>query len=161
MTLLIGEDIELLNNGKVKFRQGKFKPRNQHKYVGDIDNIIFRSSWELRAFRFCDNNPNVLGWSSEEHAIPYLKPGKFGPKRANYYPDLYVEIVDREQKMRKMLIEIKPLKQTKPSKSRKWDNKLRENYAYTVNKLKWAAATEWCAVRGFEFHLMTENSLFK
>lgn len=37
---------------KGKYYQGKYKPKNPEKYVGDINNIIFRSSWERNFFFF-------------------------------------------------------------------------------------------------------------
>jgi hypothetical protein len=32
---------------------------------------------------------------------------------------------------------------------------------YLTNESKWAAARDWCARNGFQFHLMTEDHLFK
>ena len=49
-----------------KFHQGKYAPRNPEKYVGDVNNIIYRSGWEKRLLIMFDTNPNVLKYSSEE-----------------------------------------------------------------------------------------------
>ena len=50
---------------------GRYQVRNPKKYLGDPTKVVYRSSWELRAFQWCDSNPSVKGWSSEEVVIPY------------------------------------------------------------------------------------------
>ena len=50
---------------------GKYKP-NVNKYRGDPSKVIYRSHWEKLCFMWCDNNPNVKHWSSEETVVPYL-----------------------------------------------------------------------------------------
>lgn len=156
------------NNQSKQF--GAKKPiytlRNPHKYMGDADNVIFRSSWERSAFIMCDNNPHILLWGSEEIIIPYLKPvfgvtGQATTKMANYYPDLYVEYVNKAGIVVKELIEIKPKKQTKASRAKKYSTNFFENVAYAVNMAKWAAAKKWCEVRGVKFVILTEDELFK
>ena len=51
-----------------------WKPKNSEKYEGDYNNIIVRSSWEVRFLNWCDNNTHILSYSSEEIVIPYLSP---------------------------------------------------------------------------------------
>ena len=51
---------------------GKFKPKNITKYKGDYTKITYRSGWELRCFKWCDDSPMVKYWSSEEVVIPYM-----------------------------------------------------------------------------------------
>lgn len=149
------------------WHMNKFVPANPEKYIGpDIDKIIFRSSWEKRFFSFLDNNPYILAWASEPEGISYMKPipdekGGVKLKPAKYYPDIYVEYVTEDKKFKKELIEIKPLKQTKPSKSRNPVTKLQENYVHAVNTAKWEAARKWCEDRDIEFKILTEKSLFK
>ena len=58
----------------MKYLQGKYKVRNEAKYNGDASNVIYRSSWELKFLVWCDNNPNVVSFSSEEIIIPYKSP---------------------------------------------------------------------------------------
>lgn len=145
--------------------KSKFIPRNTHKYLGDIDNIIFRSSWELRAFEFLDNNKNVIGWVSEEIQIPYNKPiissnGGMTYKPAIYYPDLYVEYIDKSGNLIKEVIEIKPKKQTRSSRARNYSTKFVEDFTYIINCAKFEAADNWCKQRGIKFSILTENSLF-
>lgn len=142
--------------------KGKFKPKNPNKYIGDLENIVFRSSWELEAFRFCDNNPNILKWSSEEIKIPYILPTIDGQlKKLNYFPDLYMELVDRAGQKHRQIVEIKPKRQTKASRSRNSRVKLAEDAQYHKNVMKWQAAEEWCKQRGIRFRILHEDDQFK
>lgn len=144
------------------FRTGYFHPTNPQKYMGDATKIVYRSSWELRAFRFFDNNLKVLKWSSEELVIPYVSP--LDGKVHRYFPDCFVEYINSEGEVVQEVIEIKPHKQTKaPTKSRGKRTKtvIFEQATYEVNKAKWEAAIQWCETRGLKFRIVTENSLFK
>lgn len=145
------------------YSQGWFTPDNAGKYLGDVKNIVFRSSWELHVFEFCDDNKHILKWSSEEIAIPYKKPTfkKVPFKPAKYYPDLYVEYVSTGGAIIRQMIEIKPNKQTKPSRARKTKNRLYENAVYIINQSKWEAARQWCRARNIRFTIMSENDIFK
>ena len=69
--------------------KGKFKPSNPKKYVGNPANIIYRSSWEKKFMFYCDTNPDILQWASEEMAIPYYNP--IDKKVHKYYPDFIVK----------------------------------------------------------------------
>jgi hypothetical protein len=143
------------------WQQDFYQIKNPSKYLGDVSNIFYRSSWERKAFEFCDNNPNVLHWASEEIVIPYNKPTSNGGIRvAKYYPDLYIEYKNKSGKLCKEVIEIKPKKQLKPSRSKNPKNKMFENRAYFINQLKWEAATNWCDSRGIKFRILTENEQF-
>ena len=51
--------------------KGRFKPKHYKKYKGDPTKVIYRSMWELRFMKYCDKNPSILEWSSEEIIIPY------------------------------------------------------------------------------------------
>lgn len=139
----------------------RFRPKHPEKYMGDADNIIIRSSWELRAFQFCDNNPNVLKWGSEEIVIPYMKPFPGGYKPARYFPDLYVEYVDREGNLIKELIEVKPEKFTRASRARNSATKAFENMQYIVNMAKFTAANNWCQQNNVKFSVLSEKSIFR
>jgi len=139
----------------------RFYPANPEKYMGDYENIIIRSSWELRVFQFCDRNPNVLKWGSEEIVIPYMKPFPGGMKPARYYPDLYVEYMNREGTIIKELIEVKPEKFTKASRSRNNATKAFENIQYVVNMAKFTAASNWCERNGIKFSVLSEKSIFR
>ena len=51
--------------------KGKYKPKYRSKYKGDPTKIIYRSLWERRFMVYCDENPNIIKWASEEVIIPY------------------------------------------------------------------------------------------
>ena len=90
--------------------QGRFKPKNPSKYMGDPTNIIYRSGWELKLMSFLDVQDNVIRWSSEEVVIPYRSP--IDGKRHRYFPDFYVEQINTNNKIDKILIEVKPITMT-------------------------------------------------
>jgi len=141
-----------------RYKQGVFTPENPKKYVGNIKNIVYRSRWEFEFMKYLDKHPEVLKWSSEEVAIPYLYPiKKLGKRRTirKYYPDFLIETVNG-----KYLIEIKPLKETKPPRQKKDKRRfLYETATYEINKAKWEAATKWCKRNGIKFQVMTEKEL--
>ena len=138
--------------------KGKYQPSHPGKYKGDPTNITFRSLWERKFMNWCDQNANVLEWSSEEIIIPYRGPdGK--PHR--YFPDFYMKQRQLDGKIKKYLIEVKPLKQCSPPKKPKRQTKgyLREAFEYARNQAKWKEAREWCADRQWEFKVITEKEL--
>ena len=139
----------------------RYTVKHPEKYLGDWSNIVIRSSWELKVFEFCDNNSNVLRWGSEEIAIPYMKPFAGGMKPAQYFPDLYVEYQNVEGKLIKELIEVKPEKFTKASRSRNHATKAFENQQYIVNMAKFVAASNWCKQHGIKFSVLSEKSIFR
>lgn len=140
----------------------RYKVKNTEKYIGNPDNIVIRSSWERDAFIFCDNNPNILRWCSEEIEIPYMLPLPNGNvRKAKYYPDLFVEYRDVDGNLHREVIEIKPKKQTRPSRARNPKTKMMENAAFMKNCLKWEAAEQWCKQRGITFKILHEGDQFK
>lgn len=115
------------------------------------------SSWEYETHQFFDNNPNVLEWSSEELAIPYIKPTD--GKVHRYLVDYWVRYVDTKGTEHIELIEVKPLAQTKaPKTSRK--HAVYEQVQYAVNVAKWQAAQSYCKSKGWTFRIVTERSIF-
>ena len=57
-----------------KWHQGRYRLMNPDKYVGDPDNITFRSSWERVMCKWLDETDHILKWQSEEQRIPYMSP---------------------------------------------------------------------------------------
>jgi hypothetical protein len=145
--------------------QGRFKPKNPSKYLGDSANIIYRSSWELKLMAYLDVHPNVVRWGSEEIVIPYRSP--IDGRIHRYFPDFYVEQINMNGKKEKILIEVKPKHQTlEPDSKNKLTPKgmiskryLSEVATYGVNRAKWKAAEEYCKDLGWKFQLLTENEL--
>ena len=142
-----------------KLHQGRFKPKNSAKYVGDPTNIIYRSSYELKFMKWCDINDNITEWGSEEVAIPYRSP--IDNRVHRYFPDFYMKVKERGGKVKRYVIEVKPAKQTKPPVKPKRQTKgyIREAYEYAKNQAKWKMAREFCADRQWEFKVVTEKEL--
>ena len=139
--------------------KGKYQPINPKKYRGDQTNIIYRSLWERKFMVYCDSNENILEWGYEEIALPYRSP--IDNKIHRYFPDFYIKVKESNGSIKKYIIEIKPKKQTVepiPQK-RKTKGYIYEVYEYAKNQAKWKAAEEWCADRGYEFKVLTEDDL--
>ena len=134
--------------------KGKFRPQNREKYKGNSSNIVYRSGWELNFMKYLDRQPEVLQWNSEEIIIPYKSP--IDGKWHRYYPDFWVKTSKAET-----IIEIKPKKQTKPPKENPKHRRryLREVKTFVVNEAKWKAAKEFCENKGFQWKIMTEDTL--
>lgn len=138
-----------------------FTPKNLDKYVGKHFPVT-RSSWERDFCAFCDANPNILKWSSEEIEIPYFDLSS--SKQRRYFPDFWMKLKNKEGEIKTYLIEIKPSKETKPPRSTARKNKksyLYEQLTYIRNSSKWEAARAFCAKRGWEFRLITEKELYR
>ena len=143
--------------------QGRFKPKNPTKYMGDPTNIIYRSGWELKLMSYLDTHVNVLQWSSEEVVIPYKSP--IDGRRHRYFPDFYVEQINTNGIKEKILIEVKPKYQTIPpvvqtTKTKKPTKRyINEVKTWGINQAKWIAAEEFCKDRGWKFQIMHEDHL--
>lgn len=141
-----------------QFQQGVYVPVNESKYVG-VNHPKYRSSYELKFFRWCDTNANVIKWGSETISIPYVSP--VDKRIHHYYPDNIVQIKEGD-KVSSYIIEIKPSKQTRPPdvKNRKSAERvLFEQVQYAINIAKWEAAVQWCNKMNFKFQLLTEQDL--
>lgn len=142
-----------------KSHQGHYRPTHPEKYLGNAREIIYRSSWEFRFFRYCDQTPGVLKWASEEFHIPYWSP--VDQQKHRYFPDVYMQVQTADG-VAHHVVEIKPKKQTLPPKQpkRKSNRFLTEQAEYAVNQAKWDAARGYCAERGWTFMVLTEDHLF-
>lgn len=138
---------------------GKFLPKNKNKYIGNYNNIIYRSSWELKFMKYCDLRESVLQWGSEELIIPYYSP--IDKKMHRYFPDFFMKVRNAKGEIKKYLVEIKPEKFTKPPSNtkRKTKHYLTEVNQYIVNQCKWLAAEEFCKDHLWEFLVLTEKDL--
>ena len=139
--------------------KGKYQPSFPKKYKGDPTNIVYRSLWERTFMKYCDTNENILEWFSEEIAVPYRSP--IDNKIHRYFPDFYIKVKESNGSIKKYIIEIKPKKQTiEPQvQKRKTKGYIYEVYEYAKNQAKWEAAKEWCADKGYEFKVLTEDDL--
>lgn len=141
------------------WKQDFYHPIYPEKYIGDLSNIVYRSSWELRLFQYCETSTSVLKWSSEPLAIKYWDESTMKTRR--YFPDAYVEVLQTDGTVKKYLVEVKPYRQTIPPKVGKKKTKtyIMECNTYTKNKSKWKFAEEYCRQHGMEFMIITENEL--
>jgi hypothetical protein len=138
---------------------GKFNPKNPNKYLGDPTNIFWRSLWERRVMTHLDDNPNVVGWSSEEIIIPYLSP--VDNRWHRYFPDFLVKSKNKQGLIETIIIEVKPSSQATAPKTQKrvTQRYITEVMTYGVNQAKWKAAEEYCKDRNWKFVVVTEKEL--
>lgn len=144
-----------------RYRQGWYKLNFPEKFRLPIDktmnsykdgHVNFKSSLELKAFRYCDLNPRVKEWSLEPFHIPYIKPTDMRPHR--YFPDLWI----RFESGQIFIVEVKSSSETKmPRKNDKqYASKLQ---TYLINQSKWQAAKNFCESKGAHFQILTEKVL--
>jgi hypothetical protein len=144
----------------MKYYQGKYRLKNPQKYKGDPSNVIYRSSWELKFLNYCDTNPDIIKFSSEEIVIPYVSP--IDGKRHRYFVDFYMKVKQTDGTIKEYLVEIKPKRQTQPpatNPTRKTKQWLNEVVTWGKNQSKWDAAREYCKDRNWEFLILTEKEL--
>ena len=141
------------------FHKRRYFPLFPEKYTGDPTNIIMRSSWETQFAHWCDKNPNIIKWSSEETIIPYRCPTDNYIHR--YFVDFKVQVKDKNNTLKTYLVEVKPSKQTKPPEypGKKTKKYLVESLAFMKNQAKWEAANRYAKERGWEFKIITEYDL--
>ena len=107
-----------------------------------------------------DNNPNVITWGSESIVIPYESPAD--GKIHRYFVDLVAALKSKDGTIKKLLIEVKPEKQTRPptiTPNKKQKTMLYEKYQFAVNLAKWEAAKAWCKTKGYIFIILNEKHL--
>lgn len=141
------------------YHQGRYIPQHPQKYRGDVNNIIFRSSWERKFFMWCDMNSSVLEWSSEEIVIPYIC--QTDNKHHRYFLDAHVKIRDSKGNILTYLVEIKPFAQTQPPKfpGKQTKRYLTEAETFIKNQSKWDAAKKFAEKNGVQFIILTEKEL--
>jgi hypothetical protein len=151
-----------------RFKSVKFVPRNPEKYIGDIHNIIYRSSWEGRFCQYCDQNPNILKWSSEPVGIEYWSP--IDKKAHTYHPDYYIKVKKTDGEEEGWLIEIKPSSQYQLEKKPVIEGNMTEKKirsynqqmeTWIVNRAKFDAATRFAKHNGYRFGAVDENFIFR
>ncbi len=134
--------------------KGRYKIKKPEKYLGDYSKVVYRSLWERQAFKWCESNPSVKAWNSEEVVIPYKC--KTDNKLHRYFVDLLVEMDNGKI----FLVEIKPKKHTQPPKKRRKSKKyINEVTQYVKNQSKWEAANQFAKHKGWKFQIWTEDTL--
>lgn len=149
-----------------RYHQGHYVCRHPEKYVGNHNAIIYRSSLEKKFQLYCDLNPDIIYWNSEEIVIPYYD--IVDGKNHRYYVDFWIVKVDENGKENKYIVEIKPyskLKRPKLNEDR-LDTRYIKSYnlaleEYAKNIQKWKAAVEYAKARNMKFLIITEKDLKK
>jgi len=142
-----------------EYHKGKYTPKNPKKYVGNVENIVFRSGWEAEFMNKLDLNEDVLSWGSEEIVIPYYNPVK--ERMARYFPDMIIRQKEKDGSHSTVVVEIKPPNEiTKPVRNRgkKASTYMHECLTWIQNQSKWRAAADWCQKRGATFVVVTKNN---
>jgi hypothetical protein len=146
-----------------KYKQHRYIVKNKEKYVGDVDNVIYRSSWEQKCMIYFDMQPSVLEWSSEEVVIPYY--WEIDQRMHRYYPDFYIKVKTQNNEIKQYILEIKPIKDTVVKQPKRMTEKAKKQYIENVlvvskNKCKFEAAEKFCKEKGMIFKVLTEKELF-
>lgn len=136
---------------------GKYKLKNPKKYKGNKDDIIYRSTYELKMMTYLDESHNVLEWSSENVVVPYKSP--IDNQVRKYYIDFYAKIINEKNEIESYLFEVKPKKFTQPPKERKSNAYIKEVKEFLKNQAKWQAAELYCKENNFKFKIITEENL--
>ena len=141
------------------YHKRRYKPIYPEKYEGDPTSIIMRSSWETRFALWCDRNPAIVKWSSEETIIPYRC--HTDNRIHRYFVDFRIKVKQTDGSIKTYIVEIKPHAQTKPPEypGRKTKRFITESLTFVKNQSKWKAAEQWCKDRGYEFKIITEREL--
>lgn len=145
--------------GSTRFVQGKFRCEHPEKYIGDVNSVTFRSSWERVMMQRFDSDPSITFWQSEEMIIPYRSP--VDGRMHRYILDFcfWANTADGQKKF---MVEVKPKSQTKPPVRRPTET----DYSYQekvkqwlVNQAKWEAAKKQAEFEGCQFIIMTEEQI--
>lgn len=118
-----------------KYHQGQIPKSVLSKYVGGGE-VVYRSSYEKTFIMWLEECSGIRSWSYECAPIPYI--GTDG-KIHRYWPDFFVMTEDGKR----YIIEVKPASQKQ----------------MPINRRKWEAAKKWASDRGWQFKVVTENTL--
>jgi len=166
-----------------KTKQGYYNIEHKDKYIGDVSQVIYRSSWEYAFCKWLDASPSVIRWSSEPISIPYYdrvsklaECAKLGldPNNPtnwevrNYNTDFWYEVNKGDSQTDKIFAEIKPasklrkpippLKDASLKEQRIFTNAAKE---YLINEAKFAALKAWAEKNNAKFYVFTEDILKK
>jgi hypothetical protein len=164
------------------YHQGNFIPKNRDKVIklNSQNGVFYRSSWELKIMTWLDANDKIVKWGAECITIPYqmthFDNGDINVKSHNYYPDFYYEIKGENGFNKKVVAEVKPMKEylmvvnlqekkLEMPDSSKGLKKLK-NFEYDLkmaqkNREKWNTMIKYCDKKGWDFIIITEDHLKK
>ncbi len=144
-----------------RYHQGFYKPINPKKYIGNLDNLIFRSSLEKKWFRFFDLHNSIVQWKCEETIVTYVSP--LDGRSHRYYIDVYIKYINKKNVVKEALIEIKPLSQVSRPKIPKYKTKsfIHQVNTYLVNEAKWNQAKKVAVENDMDFKILTEKGFIE
>jgi hypothetical protein len=167
--------------GAGNYKQGLFVPKNKDKVLklNNQGGLFYRSGLELKIMTWLDMNPSITKWVSEMIKIPYqlthFDNGDIQLKDHCYYPDFYYEMLKSNGETKKVIMEVKPMKEYKnvlllqeknfqiPSdasikklKNLEYDLKMAQK-----NLAKWETMIKYCDKKGWDFIILTEEHLKK
>ena len=144
------------------FKSGYYNPLIPSRYKGTFP-LIYRSSLELKFFRWCDSSSSpVVEWTSESYVVPYQSP--LDGRIHKYFIDNSIKLKDKNGLDHDFLVEIKPLRMTKPpteSKKKSTTTLLYEKTNWVKNRAKWSAAEQFATKKHMKFIILTEKDLSK
>jgi hypothetical protein len=164
------------------YHNGNYIPKFKDKVIklNEQGGIYYRSSWELKFMTWLDNNVNIIKWGAECISIPYQlthyeKNGDINLKKHSYYPDFYYELKLKDGTIKKVVAEVKPMKEFNMVRMLQEKNieipdqvtlKKLKNIEYDVkmaqkNMKKWETMIKFCDKKGWEFIVITEEVLKK
>lgn len=164
------------------YHQGNFVPKFKEKVMklNSQGGVYYRSSWELKIMTWLDVNEKIVKWGAECITIPYqmthFDNGDIKVKGHNYYPDFYYEIRGNDGINKKVVAEVKPMKEylmvinlqekklEMPDTSK--SIKKLKNFEYDLkmaqkNREKWNTMIKYCDKKGWDFIIITEHHLKK
>jgi hypothetical protein len=164
------------------YHQGNYIPKYKDKVLklNSQGGIYYRSSWEVKIMTWLDNNPKITRWGAECITIPYQlthyeRNGDINLKNHCYYPDFYYEIDNGNGTSKKVIAEVKPMKEylmvqklqeMKLSVPENATLKKLKNFEYDLkmaqkNSEKWKTMIKYCDLKGWDFIIITEEHLKK
>lgn len=137
--------------------KGHYTVKNTSKYMGDATKVRFLSIWEFSLMKYLDSSTEVVAWNSEDIHVDYIC-GTDG-RHHKYMVDFYIILKNGK----KLLVEVKPYRQTQEPKVKKRRTKayINECLVWVKNNSKWEAAKIFAELNGAEFQIWTEHELEK
>ena len=142
------------NRGKYSnAKTGRYFPENPQKYIGNLNDIFFKSKLEYLCMSYLDKNENVIAWSYEPQCIKYFDKGQQKVRR--YFID-FTCVIKQGMLQKTVWLEIKPESETHPPKNKK---NIQAMMTWITNSCKWQAAQQLAKQKGYEFHIITDRDL--
>jgi hypothetical protein len=135
----------------------KWIPKNPEKYIGDVNNIVSRSSWETVVMNLFDQQEHVVLWCSEEFNIKYISP--LDNREHRYFCDFLAKMKTRDGTLKTYLVEIKPNKERFIPTTKNKKQFCIEMQTYLVNQAKWKAAEAFCQTKNISFLVLDEYDI--